>query len=115
MESLKQSIDNIQGILAERTEQIIILKKKIPATENSLKSATEELNNLKNEEAKLIDQIRKDTSNLEEKRTSMQASKSRGKVLDSLMTQKREGKCPGLYGRLVSYLPFYCICFRFQQ
>lgn len=105
-EALKQTFDNVQATLKERSEQIGVLKKKIPATEKSLKGATEELSTLKNEEIKLITQIRKERSILEEKRNSMQASRSRGKVLDSLMTQKREGKCHGLYGRLVS--DFFC-------
>lgn len=101
-ENLTKALENLHSTLEERSKQIISLKKKIPATEKSLKDANTELNAVKNEEATLITQIRKDRSSLEEKRNSMQASRSQGKVLDSLMQQKREGNCPGLYGRLVS-------------
>jgi hypothetical protein len=39
---------------------------------------------------------------VEETRSSMQANCSRGRVLDSLMEQKRLGHLPGIFGRLVS-------------
>lgn len=86
----------------EKQRHIELLKKKIPATEKSLNEATQELEKVKYESAQLISEIRKKRATVEETRSSLQASKSRGRVLDSLMQQKREGKCPGLFGRLVS-------------
>ena len=38
---------------------------------------------------------------VEEARSSLHASTSRGKVIDALMTLKRSGKISGIYGRLV--------------
>ena len=38
---------------------------------------------------------------VEEARSSMQAAHSQGRVLESLMNQKRNGQLPGIYGRLV--------------
>ncbi|KAG5889944.1 hypothetical protein JTB14_018839 [Gonioctena quinquepunctata] len=100
LETLKQDYETAKATLEERTKQVASLKKKIPATEKSLREATEEANAVKYQEAQLIDEIRKGRSTLEEKKSYMQASRSRGKVLDGLMQQKNEGKCPGLYGRL---------------
>ncbi|CAH1155594.1 unnamed protein product [Phaedon cochleariae] len=100
LENMKTEYETARSTINERTKQVSMLKKKIPATEKSLKEATDDLNKVKYEEAQVINEIRKNRSHLEEKRSSMQASQSRGKVLDSLMQQKREGKCPGLYGRL---------------
>ena len=39
---------------------------------------------------------------VEEARSSLHASNSRGKVIEALMALKRSGKVPGIYGRLVS-------------
>nr|CAI5830513.1 unnamed protein product [Callosobruchus analis] len=99
-EDLKTVYENATSTIEERSKQVNALKKKIPATENSLKQATAEFNAVKMQEAKLLDEIRKKRSLLEERRSSMQATRSQGRVLDALMRQKREGACPGLYGRL---------------
>jgi structural maintenance of chromosome 4 len=39
-------------------------------------------------------------SKVEEARSSMQAAKSKGKVIDALMQMKKNGQLPGVYGRL---------------
>ncbi|CAH0546726.1 unnamed protein product [Brassicogethes aeneus] len=84
----------------ERTEAVKLLKTKIPATEKSLKETNDELNKVKLQESMIINEVRSKRHFLEEKKSSMNASRSRGRVLDSLMQQKREGKCKGLFGRL---------------
>lgn len=101
LEELKTIYKDVNSQLEERSKELSTLKMKIPTTEKSLRDATMELNSVKNEETKLVTQIRKDRSHLEEKRNSIQTSRSQGKVLNSLMQQKREGNCPGVYGRLV--------------
>lgn len=63
-----------------------------------------ELQEMKVEEAQVITQIRQKRFQVGETKSTQQASRSRNRVLDSLMQQKRDGKCPGLFGRLVSYL-----------
>lgn len=111
LESLRETYETVKNTMQERGEEINLLKKKIPATEKSLREATNDLQKAKTEEAQLIDEVRKKRALIEERKSSMQASKSRGRVLDSLMQQKREGKCPGLFGRLVSFrrvLLFQC-------
>ncbi|XP_060526989.1 structural maintenance of chromosomes protein 4 [Cylas formicarius] len=100
LDSLKTLYETSQSTIRERSQEIATLKTKIPKTENSLKEATEELHLIKQEEAKLVQEIRSNRMSLEEGRSSMQASRSSGRVLDSLMQAKRDGKCPGLFGRL---------------
>ena len=39
---------------------------------------------------------------MSEARSSLQNNRSRGRVLEALMDQKKLGKIPGIYGRLVS-------------
>lgn len=101
LEELKTTYNNSKTAITEITEEISKLKKTIPLTEKSLKEATEEHYKVKLEEAKVIDDINKKRTTVEEFKYSMQASKSRGRVLDSLMQQKVNGNCPGLFGRLV--------------
>ncbi|KAJ8924806.1 hypothetical protein NQ315_000960 [Exocentrus adspersus] len=99
-EHLKTVYENAKVTIQERTQQVSALKKKIPATEKSLKDATNELNEVRSREGQIIGEVRQKKLSLEERRSSMQASRSQGRVLDSLMQEKRNGKCPGLYGRL---------------
>jgi structural maintenance of chromosome 4 len=100
LEKLQEAIKNTEATIKQRTEEVAQLKRKIPLTENSLRGAHEELEGVKREEAQITKEIRQKRMHLEEVRSSMQMSRSRGKILDSLMQQKREGKCRGLYGRL---------------
>ncbi|CAG9833958.1 unnamed protein product [Diabrotica balteata] len=100
LKNLLEEYENVDSTIAERIKQVNTLKKKIPATEKSLNSAMEELNVVKLQESQLISEIRGNRTQLEEKKSSMQATKSKGAVLDGLMNQKRDGNCPGLYGRL---------------
>lgn len=109
LDNLNQEYESVHSKIEERTKQISILKKKIPATEKSLNDALQELNGVKEEEGQVINEIRRNRMQLEEKRSSMQASRSKGKVLDGLMAQKRDGNCPGLYGRLVSLKKYQTI------
>lgn len=39
---------------------------------------------------------------LEESRQAMSANRSRGRVLDALMKEKKNGHLPGIFGRLVN-------------
>ncbi|KAK5646128.1 hypothetical protein RI129_004592 [Pyrocoelia pectoralis] len=106
-ESEKKKLENIQKVhtnikenISVKSKEINDLKKKIPTSKQTLKEAIDNLNRVKNQEGKLIDEIRTRRTSLAEVKSSMQASRSRGRVLDSLMQQKREGTCPGLFGRL---------------
>lgn len=42
---------------------------------------------------------------VDEAKSSLSSNRSRGKVLDALMQQKKSGRIPGILGRLVSLLP----------
>lgn len=102
-ESLRTSYENATSLIKQRQEELAALKNKIPLTEKSLKEATSELSAVIKEEEKIRLEVKTKRTHLEESRSSMNASKSKTKVLDFLMKQKDDGKCPGLFGRLVSY------------
>lgn len=101
LELLTEAYETVNRTISEYADTVKNLQRKIPLTEKSLQDAERQLNVLQLQQRKLEIEKRKKWSDLEDCRSSMQASTSRGRVLDSLMQQKREGNCPGLFGRLV--------------
>ncbi|XP_066249114.1 structural maintenance of chromosomes protein 4 [Euwallacea similis] len=100
LEHLKHSLIKSGETITERSKQIQILQQQLPEAKKQLETSNRELLQLIQEEAQLTAAVRKQRATLEEGRSCMQASKSTSCVLDSLMNAKREGKCPGLFGRL---------------
>lgn len=100
LETLKKSFEDNKEKLTERSGELKDIKQKLPAVEKSYKDALANLDRVKIEEAKIINDIKVQRVQLEETRSAQQATKSRGRVLDSLTQQKNEGNLPGLFGRL---------------
>ncbi|KYM95663.1 PREDICTED: structural maintenance of chromosomes protein 4 [Cyphomyrmex costatus] len=100
LENLRESLERTASTLKERQKQLALFETKIPATERSLKQAQSELNEAKALEIEKTTQLQKMRITLEEQRSAMHASRSRNHVLDSLMKEKREGRIPGIFGRL---------------
>ncbi|KAL0113308.1 hypothetical protein PUN28_012455 [Cardiocondyla obscurior] len=98
--NLEKSLETTANTLKERHKQLALFKTKIPATERSLEQAKNELNEAKTLEIEKATQLQKMRITFEEQRSAMQASKSRNRILDSLMREKREGRIPGILGRL---------------
>lgn len=94
---LQEHYEQASRTIKERTQQVEELQQKIPETKHELDKANRELLEARQEEQTLVNEARVKRANLEEGRSSMQASSSRGRVLDSLMQAKREGKCAGQY------------------
>lgn len=102
LKSLQESVESTASILEERQKQLALFETKIPISERSLKQAQSELEEVKAREAEKTAELKKMRITFEEQRFAMQASKSRNRILDSLMREKREGRIPGIFGRLVS-------------
>lgn len=68
-----------------------------------MKKAQGELNSTKSRVSAITGDLRKYQVQLEEKKCSMSANRSRNRVNDYLMQLKREGRAPGIFGRLVIY------------
>ncbi|CAG9859333.1 unnamed protein product [Phyllotreta striolata] len=100
LEELTSEYESVKANLEEKTKLFDILSKKLQPTERSLNDALNELNGFKKKEETAMHTFSKNKKNLEEKRSLMQASASRNRVLDSLMNEKKKGNLPGLYGRL---------------
>lgn len=104
LENIRTALSTNRNAIQEKAEVVSELKKKIPATETTLRAATEELKKVKYEQAQLISNVQKNRASLEEARSSMQASHSRNRIVDALMNEKKKGRCPGVFGRLVSFI-----------
>lgn len=95
-DSLKLTIDN----LMTRNEQLLSLENKIPYSEEELIKAQQDLKKMKTKEIEMTSKLKRMRISFEEQKLAMQANKSRNKIIDSLMREKREGRIPGVFGRL---------------
>lgn len=102
LDSLCEVVKETSNTIEERHRQLVQLDTKIPATERSLKQAQKEMDEAKTHEVQLNTRLKKLRMSFEEQRSAMQASRSQNRILDSLMREKREGRIPGIFGRLVS-------------
>ncbi|XP_072745683.1 structural maintenance of chromosomes protein 4 [Anoplolepis gracilipes] len=100
LENLQESVERTESTLKERQKQLALFEQKIPPTENSLKQAQDELKETKTREIEKTAQLKKMRIAFEEQRSAMQASTSRNRIRDALMREKREGRMPGIFGRL---------------
>ncbi|XP_060098400.1 structural maintenance of chromosomes protein 4 isoform X1 [Heteronotia binoei] len=96
----KEALQSASETLKERLAAIKELKSKLPQAENDLKKRKNELDKLVKEEAEIKNYTRELRQKVEEARSSLAINKSRGKVLEALLQQKKAGQIPGIYGRL---------------
>ncbi|KOB66221.1 Structural maintenance of chromosomes protein, partial [Operophtera brumata] len=107
-QGLQENKDRLQA-------KLIGLKRIVDEANKSFKLAESELKIYLSTEQKETDKLEKmkesyekankdlgekKRSQLEESRQAMSANRSRGRVLDSLMKEKRNGNLPGIFGRL---------------
>lgn len=100
LEQIKSNYKTASKTVEGRKDEIEQLNTGIPETEKQLKDAQLELAQVRRNEAAASEELRTHRSQVEELRSSMQANRSRGRVLDALMEQKQLGYLPGIFGRL---------------
>uniref|UniRef100_A0A7N8XLR9 Structural maintenance of chromosomes protein n=1 Tax=Mastacembelus armatus TaxID=205130 RepID=A0A7N8XLR9_9TELE len=86
LNTAKQTLQTTSDTLRERHTAIKDLEVKIPEKEQELKKTREV--------------VREMRQKVDEAKSSLSSNRSRGKVLDALMHQKKSGKIPGIFGRL---------------
>ncbi|XP_078522984.1 structural maintenance of chromosomes protein 4 isoform X2 [Lissotriton helveticus] len=96
----KEALTTASDTLRERKSAIKELEVKLPETEQELKKKEIDLDKLVKEEVNLRTTVRDLRQKVEEAKSSLSANRSRGKVLDALIQQKKTGKITGIYGRL---------------
>ncbi|KAM4589862.1 structural maintenance of chromosomes protein 4 isoform 1-T1 [Fundulus diaphanus] len=100
LNAAKETLQTTSKDLQERRAAIKDLQVKIPQMEKELKRDQQELEplvKLDNETSPVVKELQQ---KLDEAKSSLSSSRSRGKVLDALMQLKKSGKIPGIYGRL---------------
>ncbi|CAL7944659.1 unnamed protein product [Xylocopa violacea] len=99
-EKLKQSLQLTKDNLIARKAQLQTLENKIPLSEKELRNAQQELKVVKTKEIEKTAELKKNRTWYEEQKSALQANKSKNKIIQSLMSEKREGRIPGVFGRL---------------
>ncbi|NXF52790.1 SMC4 protein, partial [Oceanites oceanicus] len=96
----KEALMTASEMLKERKATIKDIGVKLPQAEQELKEKEKELEKLKREESGAKNLVRNLRQKVEEAKSSLALSRSRGKVLEALLQQKKSGNIRGLYGRL---------------
>lgn len=99
-EELREKLESAKATLKTRKDEIQKLNASVPEKEQLLETSRQAIAKIKEKNARLNVEMRNKRSKMEDLTSSMTANRSRGRVLDSLLQQKREGNCEGLFGRL---------------
>ncbi|XP_077422649.1 structural maintenance of chromosomes protein 4 [Vanacampus margaritifer] len=100
LNSAKQTLRTTSDTLRERRAAIKELEVDIPQREKELKKDEDELEQLTKMDNETRHTVREMRQKVDEAKSSLSSNRSRGKVLDALMQQKRSGRIPGILGRL---------------
>ncbi|XP_063061725.1 structural maintenance of chromosomes protein 4 [Engraulis encrasicolus] len=96
----KEKLQSTADTLKERRTAIKDLEVKIPQCQEKLNKDEAELEKVSQADGQAQTVVRDLRQKVEEAKSSLSSNRSRGKVLEALMQQKRSGKIPGILGRL---------------
>ncbi|KAM6199030.1 structural maintenance of chromosomes protein 4 isoform 2-T3 [Sarcoramphus papa] len=100
LHQVKEALVTTSETLKERKAAIKDIDIKLPQAEQELKEKESDLEKLGREESSAKNLVRNLRQKVEEAKSSLALSRSRGKVLEALLQQKKSGNIRGLYGRL---------------
>ena len=100
LDQINSGMEKSREIITSKKDETKRLENEIPLKEKQLNQNTQRLQQLIPEQQQVEEQRRTQSMKLEEKRSAMQSSRSRGRVQDAIMEQKRNGNIPGIFGRL---------------
>ncbi|XP_014252791.1 structural maintenance of chromosomes protein 4 [Cimex lectularius] len=100
LENFTSTLQQRSATLEEKTRLLEKIKQKLPVAMNELKESQKELSTVKPEEIHTMEKLNSLRAQLQEKRSSLQANRSRNRVLEFIMKQKEKGVLPGVFGRL---------------
>ncbi|XP_063105337.1 structural maintenance of chromosomes protein 4 isoform X1 [Cavia porcellus] len=96
----KEALTAASETLKERKAAIGDIEAKLPQIEQELKEKEKELQKLTQEEINFKSLVHDLFRKVEEAKSSLAMNRSRGKVLDAIIQEKKSGRIPGIYGRL---------------
>ncbi|XP_072946319.1 structural maintenance of chromosomes protein 4 [Epargyreus clarus] len=100
LEKMREAYEKAESDLKEKKALRNTLTTSVPSDEKQLNQIQSQLQTLKREESSVSSEARSTRAQLEESRQAMSANRSRGRVLDALMKEKKTGHLPGIFGRL---------------
>ncbi|KAK6478689.1 structural maintenance of chromosomes protein 4 [Huso huso] len=100
LNNAKEALQTTTETLKERKTAIKELETKIPKYEEELQKDEQQLIKIVKTDEEIREVVRGLRQKVEEAKSSLSSNRSRGKVLDALMQQKKSGKIPGILGRL---------------
>lgn len=100
LNNAKEALQTTTETLKERKTAIKELETKIPKYEEELQKDEQQLIKIVKADGEIREVVRGLRQKVEEAKSSLSSNRSRGKVLDALMQQKKSGKIPGILGRL---------------
>uniref|UniRef100_A0A8C7UG12 Structural maintenance of chromosomes 4 n=1 Tax=Oncorhynchus mykiss TaxID=8022 RepID=A0A8C7UG12_ONCMY len=115
LNTAKQSLQIASDTLRDRRAAIKELQVKIPQCEQELQKDKAELEQLLQADGQTRELVRDMRQKVEEAKSSLSSNRSRGKVPDALMQQKRSGKIPDILGRLDIDLAQFQLCYSIPQ
>ncbi|XP_006163111.1 structural maintenance of chromosomes protein 4 [Tupaia chinensis] len=96
----KEALIAASETLKERKAAIEDIEAKLPQAEKELKEKEKELQKLTQEEINIKSLVHDLFQKVEDAKSSLAMNRSRGKVLDAIIQEKKSGRIPGIYGRL---------------
>ncbi|XP_035190278.1 structural maintenance of chromosomes protein 4 [Oxyura jamaicensis] len=96
----KETLTSVSETLKERKAAIKDISAKLPKAEQELKEKENRLEKLGRHETEVKDLVLSLRQKVEEAKSSLAQNRSRGKVLEALLQQKKSGNIRGIYGRL---------------
>lgn len=99
-EKAKDNAEKAKEVREEKEKQFVSFQEDLPVLKKELSEAKKELGVVTEEESQLSGKVKVNRLKVEETRSSMQASQSRGAVIEALMKEKKNGRLKGIYGRL---------------
>lgn len=100
LKEMTKKLQKTDELLQEKTKETSDLEKKLPNLEALFDKSRTELESINKRETEIAEEVRSIRRKVEESRSALEANKSRGKVIDFIMTMKTSGTMPGVYGRL---------------
>ena len=100
LEQLEQKYNSATAGLGDKKAKLEEHSKAIPKLQKKVPELEQDVKRYNNEYEEISKKVTGMHTELEETRTKQSASRSQGKVIDSIMKQKKTGSIPGIFGRL---------------
>ncbi|XP_063224263.1 structural maintenance of chromosomes protein 4-like [Bacillus rossius redtenbacheri] len=100
LDQLRTNLEKVSSLLAQRKTELSELQARVPTASDELREWEKQLASAAEDERKVSAEVLRGRQSVAETRNCLEENKSRGVVIDSLMAEKREGRLPGIFGRL---------------